>query len=124
MPVILKIDPRRRLVYSTLYGRITDDELLRHGAAIASDPNFKRDFSEIVDFTDVTSTAISETTLTAMAGNESLFNPSVYHIIVAPGEATHQLASHYKALTEKSRPNLHVVKTRAEAYRLLGMEPE
>jgi hypothetical protein len=124
MPVILKIDPRRRLVYSTFYGRITDEELLRHGAAIASDRNFNRDFSEIVDFTAVSAPAISEATLSAMAGNQSLFSASVQHIIVTSDDTMFQLASRYKTLTADSRPNLHVVRTRAEAYKLLGMRPE
>jgi hypothetical protein len=124
MPVILKIDPLRRLVYSTFYGRITDDEMLNHRSAIASDPNFNPDFSEIVDFSAVSDIDISEGTLTALAGTQSLYKPSVLHIVVAPHKATSQMANHFKTLAQQSRPNLHVVRTRAQAYKLLGMKPE
>src|SRR5215469_12606662 len=110
MPIILKIDPRRRLVYSTLYGRITDAELLNHRSSIASDPSFNPDYSEIVDLTAVSEAAISESTLKAMAGTQSLYKPSVFHIIVASNKTIRGLANRFKTLAEESRPNVHVVR--------------
>jgi len=124
MPVILKIDSHRKVVYSTFYGKVTDEEFLRHGATIASDPDFRTDFSEIVDFTDVTHANISESTLTTMANTRSLFSQSVFHIVVAADGALFELASRYKELTRKSRPNLFVVRTRAEAYKVLAKRKE
>jgi hypothetical protein len=119
MPVVLKIDPHRKVVYSAFYGKVTDAELLGHGKAISSDPDFNPGFSEIVDFSSVTNAAISESTLAALAANPSLFNSTVVHIVVAPNEALFQLVSKYKAFAQSSRPNLFVVRTRSEAYRLL-----
>ena len=60
MPVVLKIDSRRRVVYSSFYGRVTDKELLGHRSTIASDPAFNRSFNEIVDLTAVTEHVISD----------------------------------------------------------------
>ena len=120
MPVVLKIDPHRKVVYSAFYGEITDAEVLGHGKAISSDPDFNPDFSEIVDFSSVTNAAISESTLAALAANPSLFKSSVVHIVVAPGETLFQLVSKYKGFAQSSRPNLFVVRTRSEAYRLLA----
>jgi len=124
MPVVLKIDPQRKVVYSTFYGDVTDAELLGHGKAIGSDPDFNPEFSEIVDFSSVTNVAISESALTALAANPSLFKSSVVHIVVAPTEALFQLVSKYKDFAQSSRPNLFVVRTRSEAYRLLPGEPK
>src|SRR4029077_1101033 len=124
MPVVLKIDPRRQVVYSAFYGKLTDAELAGHGHAIGSDPDFRPHFSEIVDFTDVTEAAISEGTLSAMASSPSLFSESVMHIIVAPSEALFQMTSRFKELAQSSRRNLFVVRTRAEAYRLLPSDPK
>lgn len=124
MPVILKIDSHRRVVYSTFYGKVTDNELLRHGATIASDPDFRRDFSEIVDFSGVTEMAVSESTLKTMAGTQSLFSDTVLHIVVAPAKSAFQLASRYKEFARVSRPNLFVVRTRADAYKLLEKRPD
>jgi len=124
MPVILKIDSRRRVVYSTFYGKVTDEALLRHGSTIASDPDFRRDYSEIVDFSAVSEMAVSDATLKTMAGTRSLFSDTALHIVVAPAESAFQLASKYKEFTRETRPNLFVVRTRAEAYKLLDTRPE
>ncbi len=124
MPVVLKIDPHRKVVYSAFYGAITDAEFLGHGKAISSDPDFNPGFSEIVDFSSVTNGAISESTLAALAANPSLFKSSVVHIVVAPGDALFQLVNKYKDLAQSSRPNLFVVRTRSEAYRLLPGPPK
>jgi len=124
MPVVLKIDPHRKVVYSAFYGEVNDAEVLGHGKAISSDPDFNPEFSEIVDFSSVTNAAISESTLAALAANPSLFNSTVVHIVVAPGEALFQLVSKYKGFAQSSRPNLFVVRTRTEAYRLLPDKPK
>jgi len=124
MPVILKIDSRRRVVYSTFYGELTDEELLRHGLTIASDPDFRPDFSEIVDFSEVTKLSVSDATLNKMASTPSLYSESVRHIIVASAKESFKLANRYKALTRKTRPNLFVVRTREQAYDLLKKEQE
>jgi hypothetical protein len=119
MPVVLKIDRQRKVVYSAFHGKTTDEEVAAHRAAIAADPDFNPAFSEIVDFTGVTEAALSEASLAAMAKNPSLFQDSAVHIIVAPADLVFNLASKYKALSRFSRPNLFVVRTRAEAYQLL-----
>lgn len=124
MPVILKIDSHRKVVYSTFYGKVTDEELLRHGARISSDPDFRKDFSEIVDFTAVTQPSISEETLATMANTRSLYSESVLHIVVAADDTMFNLAERYKSLTRQSRPNLFIVRTRAEAYKLLASRKE
>lgn len=124
VPVVLKIDIRRRLVYSTFYGKITDDELLNHRSTIAADPHFNRDFNEIVDFSAVTEPNISEAGLAQVAAGESLYSDSVLHIVVAPADLAFQLASQFKTFAHETRHNLLVVRSRDEAYKLLGIEHE
>jgi hypothetical protein len=126
MPVVLKIDPQRRVVHSAFYGRITDTELLGHRERIASDPDFNSQFADIVDFSDVTDPAITESAIAALAANPSLFSSSAIHIVIAPAAVAFRLGARFKELAGTSRPNFHVVKTRAEAYRLLpgGNKPK
>ena len=59
-----------------------------------------------------------------MAGAQSLFSDKVLHIVVAPVEPAFQLANRYKQLARESRPKLFVVRTRAEAYKLLDIGPD
>jgi hypothetical protein len=119
MPVVLKIDPQRQVVYSAFYGKLSESEMVGHRRLIAADPDFKPHFSEIVDLSAVTEADISDATLGAIASNPSLYDASVLHIVVAPADSLFQIASRYKQLSRVSRPNLFVVRTRAEAYQLL-----
>src|SRR5262249_39817770 len=120
MPVVLKIDTHRKIVYSTFYGKIDDAQVAGHRFAIAADPDFNPDFNEIVDFTAVTEADLSESTLAAMATVPSLFIDSVLHIVVAPADLLFHLAGKYQGFARASRRNLFVVRTRAEAYQLLS----
>jgi hypothetical protein len=119
MPVVLKIDARRKVVYSAFYGRIDDAEIAGHRNAIAADPVFRSHFNEIVDLTAVTVADVSEATLAAMAATPTLYSASSLHIVVAPADLLFHLASKYKGLSRLSRPNLYVVRSREEAYQLL-----
>jgi len=119
MPVVLKIDSRRKVVYSAFYGKITDAELANHRSAIATDPDFNPDYNEIVDFSAVTEADISNATLAAMASVPSLYSSSVAHIVVAPSAALVQMVSKFKDLALSTRPNLILVQTRDEAYEKL-----
>ena len=74
MPVVLKIDARRKVVYSAFYGKIDDQEVAEHRNAIAADPQFRPHFSEIVDLTSVTEAGVSEAPLAAMAATPSLYS--------------------------------------------------
>ena len=118
----MKIDRRRRIVVSTFYGEVNNDEVLRHGQEIQADPDFDPNFDEIVDFSAVTKTLVSQATLVKLAANHSIFTTQARHIIVAPADHPFHLAQKYKALTAATRPNLFVVRTLEEAYQLLGME--
>ncbi len=119
MPVVLKIDPRRHVVYSAFYGMISDEEVLSHRSRIASEPDFQPHFSEIIDFSAVTRADVSEQTVAALAANPSLYGESAIHIVVAPDDSVFRMASKFKQLARSSRPNFFIVRTRAEAYQLL-----
>jgi hypothetical protein len=124
MPSVLKIDPRRRIVCSSFYGEVDDEELLRHRARIEADPDFNPGFSEIVDFSGVTLPAISEARLAGMASGKSIFDGSVMHVVVTPADLPYKLARKYQVLARQTRPNLFIVRSLAEAYKLLGFEPD
>ncbi len=119
MPVILKIDPRRRIVCSTFHGEVTDDELLLHPSTIAADPDFSPEYADIVDLSELKIPKVSGQALSKLAGNKSLFRASVPHVIVAPTDVPFEMATHYQEMARESRPNLFVVRTLAEAYEVL-----
>lgn len=120
MPVVLKIDASRKVAYSAFYGKISDAEFMEHRSAIRSDPDFKPDFNEIVDFTAVTEASLSESALATLAASPSLFEKSALHIVVASADWVFQMAGKYKSMSRSSRPNFHIVRSREEAYQLLS----
>ena len=119
MPAVLKIDRRRRLVRSTFYGELSGAELLAHAQSIRSDPEFDPSFDELVDFSEVKLALVSEATLAALAGSKSLYSDSSLHVIVAPEDMPHELATRYQVMARATRPNLYVVRNVEEAYELL-----
>ncbi|MGI9104031.1 MAG: hypothetical protein ACR2IF_16440 [Terriglobales bacterium] len=123
MPAVIKIDRQRRLVCSTFYGELTDQELLRHHTALTADPLFDPTFSEIADFSAVTKVAVSEIALQSLAKRQSLYREAVIHVVVAPQEIAFQLAGKYQSMAQETRPNLVVVQTLEEAYQRLGVKP-
>ena len=101
-------------MHSAFYGRITDADLLGQRKRIASDPDFNPQFSDIVDFSEVTDPAITESAIVALAANPTLFSSAALHIVVAPTALIYQLGSKFKDLAKTSRPNFHVVRSRAD----------
>jgi hypothetical protein len=119
MPIVLKIDPQRRIVSSTFHGQVTSEELLRHRRTITADPHFQADFADVVDLSAVSIVAVNDFTLGTLAADRSVFDDGVPHIIIAPVDLPHELALKYRDLAKQTRPNLHVVRTIAEAQKLL-----
>ena len=119
MPSVVKIDVRRKLVYSSFYGKVTGEELLIHRDRILGDPFFNAHFDEIVDFSDCAHTLVTDGTLASIAGAKSIYAPASLHIVVAPSDLPFEMAVRYQQLAQQSRPNLFVVRTIQDAYALL-----
>ena len=121
MPSILKINPQKRVVHSTFFGVITDQELLGHAETIRSHPDFRPEYDEIVDLTMVTDPQITPSAMRQLASSKSLFLPSSKHAIVAPKDLSFEKAEEFRRISDGSRPNLKVVRTAAEAYEFVGL---
>ena len=119
MPAVLKIDPQRRIVSSTFHGQVTSDEIVLHQRTITADAHFQPDFADVVDLSAVSIVAVNDSVLGTLAAGPSVFNDGVPHVIIAPLDLPHELALRYRDLAQKTRSNLHVVRTLAEAQDLL-----
>ena len=56
MPVNYQIDKERRLVITTAWDVLTRPEALEHMRQLSSDPDFNREFFQLLDLTRVTET--------------------------------------------------------------------
>jgi hypothetical protein len=121
MPVILKINPQKKVVHSTFFGVVTDREMLAHSETISSHAEFRPEFDEIIDLTMVSELRVTETAMKELATKESVFARLAKHVIIAPKDFSYERALELKRIAEATRPGLTVVRTAAEAYQLVGL---
>ncbi len=104
----------------TLSGEMTDQavmEIWSKGKAFVSSFVSAR---SIVDLSGVTRFDVSTQAITMLARSSSSPNhPS--RVFVAPKDALYGTARMFQVLSERTRKNVHVVRTMEEAYKLLGI---
>ena len=102
-------------------GLITDDILLEGFSAADEFLASLIPCRGLVDFSDVTRFDVSNDTVRRMVDMPGVLGPESLHVIVAPKDLLYGLARMFEILSEKSHPNIHVVRTVKEAYALLGV---
>jgi len=124
VPANYVIDPKQRLVLSSGEGTLTLEECLAHQRALRADPNFRPDFSQIMDLSAVDHIALTGADIRKMA-EASLFSPWARRIIVAPTAAGFGLARMFAMIREfAGERGIVVVRHRAEADALVAAPAE
>lgn len=126
MPCRIVYDRTNRILRAWFDGRVTDQELTdvyRLGQKLVPqlDP-----LAGITDFSDVTTVAFTPQTIYELAATKPIMrDPSRPVVFVAPTPHVYGMARMFEILGEATRPNLHVVRTLEEAYKLLDVrEPK
>ncbi len=120
MPITSKIDLERHIVYSYFNGVISEADIIRHGTALKSDPNFDPAFHEILDVRGITELEASSAMIQKIASSKSIFNPDSMHAIIAPAGLLFGLSRMFQMLSDRTRPNVAVVSTPEEADRYIA----
>lgn len=123
MPASVKVDAKNRIIYSSFEGKLNDSDLLAHREVLKDHPDFDAEFSEILDFSNVTELRVTVGFINSLAKSSSLYSPQSKHAVVAPHDITFGVARLYQMLTQDTRPNLAVVRSMAEARMFVGIEP-
>ena len=122
MPYQVDFDSTNRILRARLIGRVTDGDLLEvyrlgqeHVARF--DPLFG-----ITDFSDATGADFSAQTMRDLARMKPIMpDPSRPVIFVAPSSDFFGMARMFELQAADSCPNLHVVRTAEEAFRILNV---
>lgn len=122
MPLTVKIDPALKLVLSKFVGETNESEVESMIASVSSSPGFNPGFAHIIDFSEVTIFNISTGFLQSLAFRQPVFSPGAWQIVVAPQPNIYGLSRMTQTLREPTLPNIAVVKTLQEAYRILKIE--
>ena len=122
MPITIKIDAALKLVISKFVGNTNEDEIEGLITTVSSSPGFDPAYAHIIDFSEVTSFNVSTSFLQDLAHRQPVFSPGAWQIIVAPQQNIYGLSRMTQTLREPQLPNIAVVKTIQEAYRILKIE--
>jgi hypothetical protein len=122
VPYQIDFDATNRILRARFIGRVTDDELkdvYRFGQEHVArfDP-----LAGITDFSEVTAVAFSPQTMRDLARTKPIMpDPRRPVLFVAPTPDLFGMARMFELQGAESRPNLQVVRTPEEAYRILNV---
>ena len=123
MGFVLEFDAKNNLLRGTMEGPLTDRLLLDYYAVAArftaSHPPCRGlwDFSKIAGKLEVSSDTIKQ-----LVKRSPIIPAGHMRVVVAPQDFIFGMTRMLQILSEETRPELHVVRTMDEAYRLLLVE--
>jgi hypothetical protein len=119
MPYEARLDVENRIAFVTFSGIISRVEIEVYIRSLNADRSFDRSFAQMVE---VDRDASADLKIDDMLRLKDLdaFAPESMRVIVAPGGFLFGMARMYQMVAD--RQNFHVVKTRAEGMKLLGVK--
>lgn len=122
MAIVVDFDARNNIIRGTVDGRMTGAILLEYYAAATKYMATHPPCRGILDFSQVTEFEVSSTAIRQVAAAAPAFPAGYMRVLVVPKDFIYGLARMFQILTEDTRPELQVVRTLEEAYRLLQVE--
>lgn len=101
MPAFYKIDKERRLVMTTASGVLTPSDTLAHQDKLLKDPDFDSSFSQLLDFTQVTTVQLGSDDVRRLA-QRSIFSPNSRRAILVSSDFAFGLSRMFEALRDNS----------------------
>lgn len=119
MAVVVDFDAKNNILRATLSGRMTGAKMLEFYAAMAKFMATHPPCRGILDFSRVTDFEFSGEAIRQVAASPPAFPKGYMRVLVVPKEYIYGMARMFKILTEKTRPELQVVRNLDDAYLLL-----
>ena len=127
MPISYRIDPARSLVLTTVTGVVTDNDVLAHKRALASDPEYHPSMKELSDVRGVTDLEVTAEGIAVMAGFDREHDDTErgHRIaLVASADVVYGMARMYQMNTVEADERVGVFRTLDEATRWLGIDED
>jgi hypothetical protein len=116
-------DSTNKIFRGRIDGRVTDAILKQFYSAGAEHLSRIEPCRGIFDFSGVTSLEVLPQTIRELAELEpAMPDPSRVRVILAPSDSVFGLARMFQFEGERTRPNLHVVRTLRAAWAVLGVQ--
>jgi hypothetical protein len=102
---------------SRISGAATDDEIRDHGQRLRNDPEFRPDFRQLVDMSELTEIRVGSGLIMNAARNQ-FFSPGVRRALVANSDAAFGMARMYALASENVGQTIQVFRDKdaAEAW--------
>lgn len=120
MPVSVSVDRNRKLVITTYSGQVTDEDVARQISEIGRYAPYDSDYRAITNFSDVTQFEISSRQIRLVADSKSPLDQAT-RVMVAPSDVAYGTSRMFQVLAASTRPNISVVRSMEEAYKVLGI---
>jgi hypothetical protein len=122
MGFVLDLDVRNNILRVTLEGSVADAILLDAYATTARYAESHAPCRGIWEVSEVTEFEVSSDVIRRLAGSSPIIRSGYMRVVVAPQDFLYGMMRMFQILGEGTRPDLHVVRTLDEAYRLLQVE--
>jgi hypothetical protein len=122
VPVVVDFDAKNNILRGTLTGQMTGAKLVAFHEITARFMATHPPCRGILDFSSVTGFELSGTAIRKVAAAPPAFPKGYMRILVIPKELVYGMARMFQILTERTRPELQVVRTLQDAYLLLKVE--
>jgi len=119
---VLDFDAKNNLLRVTLEGRVTDAILLDAYATTAKYAETHEPCRGLVDVSAVTKFDVSSAAVRELTRRPPAIPKGHMRVFVAPLDSMYGMVRMFQILTELTRPELHVVRSIDEAYRLLQVD--
>ena len=123
MGAFLSVDETQKLLYIRFEGEVTDEVFLsRYRQVLEWNAAEKYELS-VTDLTGIVSSSVSSQAVRAAAERVPVIPGERRRtIVVAPNDMDFGLSRMFEMLRSAGREQFHVVRSMAEAYKLLGVE--
>jgi len=122
MPYRFEFDFAHSIFHCYFEGRMGDHELNEYYRAIAEHAARVSPRAAVADFSAIGVFDVTPDTIRELAKlPPAIPHPERLRVIVAPHAQIFGMARMFELLGEVTRPNLHVVRTHAEAWAILGI---
>jgi len=119
---VMDFDARYNLLRVTLEGRVTDPILLDAYTSVARYVEIHGPCRAVVDVSAATKFDVSSHAIRDLTRRPPAIPKGYMRVFVAPLDSMYGMVRMFQILTELTRPELHVVRSIGEAYRLLRVE--
>ena len=114
------IDATQRIVFTTMAGMLSFDQVVAHAVALKSDPCFHPSFSELLDLRGVGQSDLTLLELIELAETIDPFSANARRAIITDTDLMYETSRVYQEVRNQDN-NIRVFRSMDEAQRWLGI---